>query len=158
MKIIPLNYWSDSGSNFWMLYNFSTETSKHVNYCCLWLRAWCPYPRRSLLFFTAGHQTNLLTVIITNWKYTKPYIQFYFVSVSLCLQLFVVTFWAWNSYLIFLTYPVYWCHELDSSSPFSAGKALQNHLTHWGSNYLPVHWRCEGNFPKWHTIPWMIKP
>lgn len=73
------------------------------------------------------------------------------------LKLFVVTVWAWNNYLIFQTQSVHWCSTSDSSSPFSAGKALQNHLTHW-SHYLPVHWRREGNFPKCHLIPWMFTP
>lgn len=74
---------------------------------------------------------------------------------SLCLQLFVVTVWAWNSYF---SKHIKSTGVSNSSSPFSAEKALQNHLTHWRSNYLPVYWRCEGKFPKWHTILWMFLP
>lgn len=155
-----MNYEGENVSEICMLHNFSTETSEHKNYCSLWLRAWSPYPKKRLLFLTVGHHNDLLTAIITSWQYTKPYIQvcFQFHSFSLCLQLFVVTVWVWNSYLVFQTYPVHWCYVSDSSSPFSAGKALQNHLTHWRSNYLPVHRRREGNFPKWHTVPRVFMP
>lgn len=135
-----------------MQYNFSIETSKHMNYCSLWLRVWS-HPKRSLLFLTAGHQTDLLTAIITYWQYMKPYSGM--LKDFLCLQLFVVTFWAWNSYF---SEHIKSTGVSNSSSPFSARKALQNHLTHWRSNYLPVYWRCEGKFPKWHTILWMFMP
>lgn len=90
-----------------------------------------PLIRKKICYFlTAGHQTNLLAIIITSgsiWRLISRYIKVLCclsVSVSLCLQLPVVTVWAWNSHLMFLTYPFHWCNDSDSSSPFIARKTL----------------------------------
>lgn len=114
-----------------------------------------PLPWKNLLSWPSDWPADCNHCFLVIYEDLHPCI-FTFYFLSLCLQLSTIKVWPWNSYLILQTYLVHWyCFRFFL--PLQCRKGTTESFNTLEIYYLPVCWKCEGNFPEGHTIPWILK-